>query len=166
MSPGPASPLVEVHLLELPVEVAGRAQQHVDELLREFALIHTGVAQPADVEHAPVPARLLVLVDALTDQFAGVSDDARDRLDAAIDRGDHVIADHLLTLPPEAAPASQVLGAMLDECDDYCASGDDLLTLATPPDLRDYRRWYLTEVAVQLGGGSPTPWPAFARSGA
>jgi hypothetical protein len=153
---------VDVHLLELPVPLAGRAQQHVEELMREFALVHASAAGPAGDSHRLVPARLLELVDSLAVRFAGVNDDARERLEAAIARGDRVIADHVLTLPPEAAAASEALGAMLDECDVYCAAGKDLLTLATPPDLRAYRRWYLDEIVAQLAGGAPTSWPAYA----
>lgn len=164
MSAPALSPSVEIHILELPVPLAARAQQHVDELMREFALIQSGTPEPADSDHPAVPARLLELVDTLTTRFAGVNDDARDRLEAAIDRGDEVIADHVLLLPPEAAPASEALGAMLDECDAYCAGGKDLLTLATPPDLLAYRRWYLSEVVAQLGGASPCPWPAYQHT--
>lgn len=148
--------MIDIHLLELPVPLAGRAQQHVDELLREFALIQ---ASTDDQHH--VPARLLELMATLTRQFEGVNDAARERLEAAVARRDQVIADHVLTLPPEASPASAALGALLDECDDYCSAGKDLLTLATPPDLLLYRRWYLDQVIDQLDGAAPVSWPDY-----
>ncbi len=160
MSTLEVSGLVEVHVLELPVPLAARAQQHVEELLREFALIQAGAAH-LDGSSLHVPRRLMELVQTLTARFAGVNDAARDRLDAAIVRGDAVIADHVLTLPPEAGPASVALGAMLDECDAWCRQGKDLLTLATPPQLLAYRRWYLAEVVTQLDGGPATSWPDF-----
>lgn len=163
MTPPATSDPVEVHLLQLPVPLAAAAQEHVDELMREFALIQGGSAQE-EGDHAAVPARLLELVDTLTTRFAGVNDAARDRLEAAIERGDRVLDDHVLVLPTEAAAASQALGDMLDECDAYCASGKDLLTLATPPDLLAYRRWYLDEVVAQLGGARPKPWTGSAES--
>lgn len=147
------SPTVAVHLLALPVPIAAKAQQHVDELLRDFALM-----QGSD-EERHVPRRLLDIVDRLTKQFAEVSDDARSRLEASLARGDKVIDDHVLELPPEAGPASQALGDILDEADEYCRQGRHLLTLATPPDCLTYRRWYLSEVIGQLAGAAPTPWP-------
>jgi hypothetical protein len=155
--------MVEVHLLALPVQIASRAQQHFDELLREFALMQGGEDDPGEGEHRPVPQRLLDIVDGLTKQFAGVNDAARERLEAAVLRGDRVIEDHVLELPPEAAPGSQALGDILDEADDYCRQGEHLLTLETPPDCLAYRRWYLSEVIDQLGGAAPTPWPESAH---
>ena len=53
---------------------------------------------------------------------------------------------------------------MLDEADRYCRQGRHLLTLATPDDLLAYRRWYLREIAEQLAGAAPVPWPVYARA--
>ena len=39
------SPLIDVHLLALPVPLAARSQQHFEELMREFVLIATGHQQ-------------------------------------------------------------------------------------------------------------------------
>ena len=149
---------IEVHLLALPVPVAARAREHFEELIREFALVHAGAS---DGQGPEVPRRLMDMVEALTTRFAGVNDEASQRLEEAIDRGDALIEDHVMVLPPEAGPASQALGAMLDEADDFCRQGRHLLTLATPPDLVAYRRWYLGEVAGQLAGAQPTPWPRY-----
>lgn len=151
--------LVPVHLLELPVPLAVQAQQHVEELMREFALI-TGGRDSGEAHHH-VPRRLLQLVDVLTEQFAGVNNDASERLAKAIDSGVQVIDDHVLELPAEAGPASTALGVMLDEADDYCRSGQDLLTLATPDECVAYRRWYLTQVVEQLDGKPAVSWPDF-----
>jgi hypothetical protein len=148
--------LVPVHLLQLPVPLAARAQQWFEELMREFTLMHAGTAEAA---HREVPARLTEMIDTLTTRFAGLNDDARNRLDAAIDRRDLVIADHVMHLPHDAAAASIGLGAMLDEADEFCRQGQHLLTLAEPAEVRAYREWYLAEVVKQLGGGTPTPWP-------
>ena len=151
-----APTLTAVHLLALPVPIAAKAQQHFDELLREFALMQGG---SHDEGHAAVPRRLLEIVDRLTKQFAAVNDAARERLEAAVARGDQAIDDHVLELPAEAGPASSALGDILDEADEYCRQGKHLLTLATPPDCLAYRRWYLSEVIEQLQGAAPTPWP-------
>jgi hypothetical protein len=158
------SALVTVHLLDLPVPLAARSRQWFEELMREFALIQAGAAD--DHESRAVPAQLMAMVDRLTAQFSGVNDEPRDRLEAAIDRGDPVIADHAMDLPVEAEPAIRALAAMLDAADDYCRQGQHLLTLATADDLLTYRRWYLGQIADQLTGAAATPWPEFARNGA
>jgi hypothetical protein len=147
-----------VHLLALPVPLAAGARQHLEELLREFTLIH---ASAADGTGPEVPRRLMAMVDALTSRFAGLNDDARERLDRAIDRGEAVLADHIVMLPPEAGPAAQALGDMLDSADEYCRQGRHLLTLATSDDVVAYRRWYLGEVTGQLRGAAATPWPQY-----
>ncbi|MDP9441273.1 MAG: hypothetical protein M3P34_03640 [Actinomycetota bacterium] len=52
---------------------------------------------------------------------------------------------------------------MLDEPDEFCRSGNQLLTLATPPELLAFRRWYLREFNAQLQGQPPLPWPEADR---
>ena len=47
----------------------------------------------------------------------------------------------------------------LDEIDRYCEQGQ-LLTLAATPAVRQFRRWYVQEVADQLAGHPPRPWAA------
>jgi hypothetical protein len=150
-------PLQTVHLLELPVPLAAKTQQHFEELMREFTLVAASAHGGHPDHHVPV--RLMQLVDALTQQFAGVTSDAEQRLAEAIDRGQTVIADHQLDIPAAAGPASQALGDLIDEADDYCRGGEHLLTLASPPDCVAYRRWYLGEVIGQLAGAEPIPWP-------
>jgi len=88
--------LVAVHLLALPVPLAARSQQHFEELMREFLLIADGHQHG----HSPheVPARLMNLVHTLVQQYGAVTGPAEERLADAIDRGDQVIEDHLLTL--------------------------------------------------------------------
>jgi hypothetical protein len=53
---------------------------------------------------------------------------------------------------------------MLDEADEYCRSGQALLTLETPPDAKLFRQWYLDEFIGQLSGAPPTPWPEYAAA--
>jgi hypothetical protein len=153
----PAADLVPVHLLQLPVPLAARAQQHHEELMREFALLSAG---PDDAE-AHVPRRLLDLVHGLSERFSGFGDAPRGRLQVAIARGDDVIDDHVLELPREAGPASQALAASLDEAEDFCRRGRHLLTLAAPEDCVAYRAWYLSQVVGQLSGAPAVSWPDF-----
>lgn len=152
---------VEVHLLQLPVELWSRVQQHTDELLRELALI---AARKPDEQHA-VPARLTELMSRLTARFDGVSSAQEDQLFAAAAAGRRTIDDLAFELPAElaepAAAASAELGRMLDEADAYCAQGEHLLTLASPQEFVDFRWWYLDQFTDQVAGSAPTPWPDY-----
>jgi anti-anti-sigma factor len=85
-----------------------------------------------------------------------------DTLNGLVEQGaDH--ADVLIPVlgePAERADAVQALADLLDEIDAYCEAGDQLLTLATPPDLRQFRAWLFHEVIGQLRGAAPSPWSA------
>ena len=78
---------------------------------------------------------------------------------AALGRGDRTI-DLRYDVPPEVADGVVRLGALLDEADEFCRSGD-LLTLATLPGNLAFRRWYLEEFARQVAGQLPCPWSVF-----
>jgi hypothetical protein len=159
MSTDELGPLVDVHLLEVPVQLWLQSQEQADELLREFALIAAG----QDDSGHEIPTRLTELVAALNRQFGGRSGEVEDRLFAAAQAGEQVIDDLVLTVPAAAAPASQALGAMLDEADEYCRKGQDLLTLATPEQLVRFRWFYLDNVTDQVEGRPPVPWPLYRR---
>jgi hypothetical protein len=65
-------------------------------------------------------------------------------------------------VPAAASEASLRLQEILDEADAYCLAGTHLLTLATPPDLTRFRRWFLEEFINQLAGAAPVPYPDYA----
>lgn len=156
MSEADAPELVEVHLVDYPLDLFLRAQEHADDLIRELTLIANSPA--VESGHSDLPARLLVLVEQLTHQYAGVSDDVEQQRDAALDRGDtHV--DLTYRVPRHIADAVRHLGTVFDEADDYCRQGEHLLTLATPPDALAYRHWILEEFVAQIEEGrAPVPW--------
>jgi hypothetical protein len=156
--------LHDVVLLELPLALHGRAQEHSAELMREMYLIaqaqHGKAEELADDGQHPLPRRLMELVDALTSSYGGLTNDQNRQLGDAIEGGRDSI-DLAYRVPLGAAGAAQQLGDMLDEADDYCRQGQHLLTLATPPELVSYRRWYLSEFTAQLAGEPATPWSRF-----
>lgn len=151
--------LVEVRLVRYPLTLWQEAQEHVDELLREFALI----AQ-CDDELSSVPRRLLDLVAELTATYAGLSTVTERERDEALLRGETEV-DLLYLLPADASGAVVHLGDMLDEADAYCRRGDHLLTLQTPPEQLRFRHWFLSEFTRQLAGEPPIPWPAYPAAG-
>jgi hypothetical protein len=155
-----APELHPVRMLQLPVQVWAASQEHHDELLREFALMTAGLDE-RDGESAPVPVRLLRLVEQLTASFAGSSDEQEAHLFAAAARGDEVVDVLEFALPEAAGPACVQLEQLLDEADDYCRAGHHLLTLATPEEIRLFRSWYLGEIRDQVAGAGPVPWPDY-----
>lgn len=150
----PASPdveLVEIRLLGLDLRVLGRANEHIEELLREFSFLSPRT------ENDSVPRRLLDLVAELRQTYTPVTAETQTLIDAATARGDETV-DLTVRVPPHARQACIHLGALLDEADAFCRAGD-LLTLETPADALALRRWYLGQFVAQIDGEAPTPWP-------
>lgn len=152
------SPLVSVPILRIPVPLWARTQEHIDELLREFTLIAAQLRDHRD--RLGVPFRLVELVRELTADYGGLNIDRENLLADAAARGVAEI-DLVYQLPPQAAEASRRLQDILDEADEYCRAGAHLLTLATPPDMTRFRRWFLDEFVNQLSGAPPTPYPEY-----
>ena len=143
--------LVEVHLIGVPLEERQRAAQHFDELMREFALM------AGDATAGTVPSRLLELRNALLARFSSFLAGAGAEMDAALARGATSIDVHY-RVPASIGTAAAQLDALLDEADEYCRSGDHLLTLAAPERAVRFRRWYLGEFVRQVAGQPPEPW--------
>lgn len=149
--------MVEVRLLGLPVALWARTQQHTDELLREFVLIAVQLHDEADTA-APLPVRLTQVVEELSATYGAFSTAQVDRLFRAAAAGEDAL-DLTYLVPAAAADAARHLADLLNEADEYCRSGQHLLTLETPAELIRFREWYLEEFRRQIGGARPTPWP-------
>lgn len=145
---------VQVHLLDVPVQVWGRTREHTAELMREFALLQVGEDTGTATRH--VPSALLQLVADLRLRYGGTPEqDAQ--LDAALEGG-VLTQDFVYDVPAEAVEACLALQAMFDAADDYCAQGRELMTLVSPVDQQAFRTWYLEEFIRQVRGQDPTPW--------
>ena len=158
-APTPIGPgLVQVCLQDLPLDLEHRSSEHYAELFREFALI----AERQPELRVQVPGRLLALVDELTEQFSGFTRGQEAEVAAAHERGAASL-DLDYVVPVDAGPAAGRLDALLDDADDFCRSGGSLLTLAAPPEVVRYRRWYCAQFTDQCAGRDPiawTDWPA------
>jgi len=150
------SDLLEVHLVGVPVALWAEAQQHTDELIREFTLLAVSLRETGS--HSEVPVRLVELLEALTERYSAVTAEQETILATAALRCQAEIDDLVFRVPAEAAAAGVHLQALLDEADDYCRAGRHLLTLATPPEIVRFRNWYLDAFSDQLAGKPPTPW--------
>lgn len=148
--------LVDVRVVGLPVALAREAQEHFDELSREF--LH--LANSDEALRHDVPGRLLALSDDLRMRFSAFTNDNERLLDEATERGEETI-DLIYQVPHEAGPAAAELADLLDEADRYCAAGTYLLTLTTPPGALAYRRWYILQFVDQVAGAEPVPFAAW-----
>jgi hypothetical protein len=148
--------LIKVQILGLPIAEQIAASQHFDELLREFGYLHG-----EDATGTGVPSRLMRLRDELSGRFDTFTAGVTAEMDAAITSGAETV-DLVYELPGAAAGAAQHLGELLDEADEFCRSGEHLLTLATPPGPLRFRRWFLAEFCRQAAGEPPTPWAAYS----
>jgi hypothetical protein len=156
---GDITELRTVRLLRIPLPVQMRSTEHFDGLMREFALIAMDADRDGDPSSRHVPARLLDLVAELTQQYSSFTADVTAERDAAIARGESEI-DLTYRVPVSVVDATRRLEVLLDEVDDYCRSGQHLITLETPPESRAFREWYLSEFVAQIEQGrDPVPWP-------
>lgn len=155
MSGSAGDDLSEVRILGFPMDIQARAQEHMDDLLREFMLIAAANEQSSE---SHVPRQLLDLIQEVQQDYAGMTAEQDAQMTEARESGVSSI-DLVYRLPASVAKAALRLGEALDEADSYCLAGQHLLTLATPPDALGFRRWYLGEFIAQIGGAGPTSWP-------
>ena len=147
------SELVEVKMLQVPVALWQQSSAHMDAVRREFDIIK------ADLPRDSVPHQLSELIESLDERFGRMAGPARQELYDAVERGDQEIT-LVYRLPPEVADGARQLEDLLDRVDEFCRR-EALLTLATPPDVLAFRRWYLGEFVRQIEEGQvPTPWEA------
>ena len=155
--------LITVRVLRMPMAVSARSTQHFEELMREFALITLDTERDRESTDStrPVPERLLDVVAELTNEFAAFTTAVTAQREEAAARGDSEI-DLTYHMPPSTPEAVRQLDALLEEVDDFCRSGQHLITLATPPESLAFRRWYLHEFIAQMERDEPpVPWPDY-----
>ena len=158
-----APELQTVQVLRLPMAVSARSSQHFDDLMREFALITLDTDRDRETTDSqrPVPVRLLTLVAELTTEFAAFTTAVQAQREEAAARGDSEI-NLTYHMPPSTTDAVRQLETLLEEVDDFCRSGQHLITLATPPESLAFRRWYLRQFIEQMElGHPPVPWPDY-----
>jgi hypothetical protein len=147
----------------MPMAVSARSSQHFDELMREFALITLDTERDRESTDStrPVPERLLDVVAELTNEFAAFTTAVTAEREEAAARGDSEI-DLTYHMPPSTTDAVRQLDVLLDEVDEFCRSGQHLITLATPPESLAFRQWYFNEFIGQMERNEPpVPWPDY-----
>ena len=139
-----------VRILNLPVDLHRRSEEHNDTLSRELAFV-AALDDPTSA-----PARLRALSEALNGRYTGLGDAQQLQLAEAV-RTNLTSVDLDYRLPVELAEVMERVWDLLEEVEDFCRSGD-LLTLVTPPDVHAFRKWCRDEIVEQLRGAAPRPW--------
>jgi hypothetical protein len=147
-----ADAVTSIVLRGYPVRVGQRQQEHLDEVRREFQLL--ALSRPEVRDH--VPGRLLELVDTMSVRFSReLEEPRRVREQAVLDGVEQV--DLVYPAVPGAAEVMTTWWNVMREVDVYC-SNDELLSLATPPDVLALQRWVVSEIVAQAAGAAPTRW--------
>jgi anti-sigma B factor antagonist len=146
---------MQLELLNFPVGRFQRALEHARAVQRELDVLRVEGARAGHI-----PRSSDEVITDLDARFTGYRA-TMDTLDALVEQGaEHAdVSIPVLGDPEERAIAIQGLADLLDEVDAYCEGGDQLLTVVTPPDLREFRAWLFAEVIGQLRGAAPSPSP-------
>ena len=153
------APRYEVHLGWVPTELLISAKAHIDNVVREIALMK-GPSEDA----TKLPPETIGLLARVTEDFAEARDEIKRQALEATRRG-AVFTDLTLHLPVAAATAGLRYLAALDEADRQARSAR-LLTVAAPPSHRLFREWYVRALVDRLRaasrGDTPPPVTTFS----
>jgi hypothetical protein len=145
----------EAVLLDYPLRLWARQQEHIDGLIREFTLLLSGRETGQAGESAP--ERLIALAEMFNARFGPMLADITTAREEALRSG----LDRMDSRVPLVDGTPELLGGVTDvlsDVDAYCARGA-LLTLARPPELVALSNWSISELIAQYRGAEPTPWP-------
>lgn len=144
----------EALLLDYPLRLWDRQQDHTRELLREFTLMLAGVH--SGTAHTP-PRQLVELAQGFHERFGPLLESLHNvrqaELDAGRDRMDWRVP-LMRSMPSLLQQVDEVLLAV----DEYCASGE-MLALSRSSEQIAFQTWVTDEIRRQLAGGKPVPWP-------
>lgn len=136
---------MDVILLDVPVALWARSRAHLDRAIDEL-----GAGEG-------VPARIVALRARLRDTYPTIAETADAELRSASMRR----AESIDVAYPVPRRGRAELDDLLEALDDLDAHAGEVgrADLVTPPEVRSFRRWYFGEIAKQIDGGFPSPWP-------
>ena len=136
---------LEVDLGDVPTELLASAKEHLDNLVRELELTDLGAS--SGVTQA-IPADMIELIDTVVGEFAQVRRAVKEQALEALAEG-HERTSLRLSVPVGAADDAEAYLAALEQADRF-AKAVRLITLATPPQHRAFRRWYVHSLVSQM----------------
>lgn len=142
----------DVALVDFPVSRYLQMQQQHDAMLREFTLI---AIRPNAASN--VPRRLVGLAQEMQERYGEPGLPFRRGVEAAAGRGD-IVTTLELSIPLSTLRYVEDFLLLFEEGDDYCRTGH-LLTPPSPPEVVEFRRWFVGELIRQVrDGATPTPF--------
>lgn len=162
VAPTDAEPALElppgwvlVRLTGCPIELSIRQDKHLDELVRELQLVAADRDNPASRAIAAEIEGLLI--SPAHARLAG-----RRMAEQAQANGlDH--ADIEMAMPPEFAGLMRRLDLAVKRADQLCEQ-NQLLAVASPPEVRELRDWMAHEIIVQIEEhATPVSWAEWQR---
>lgn len=140
-----------VRLAECPVALSLQQDRHLDELVRELQLL--GAAEGRAESTALAHEIRDLLVSPAHARVVG-----RRTAERARDEGKEAV-DVEMAMPSEFSALIVRLQGAVTRADELCEAGR-LLTLTSPPQVRELRAWMTHEIVAQAETGAPpTPWP-------
>ena len=136
---------VDVILLDVPVPLWAKARERLERSLAELAT------------DEGAPARMAALRRRLRADYAFVAETADAEATSAAARRLATV-DVAYPVPVRARADVDAFATSLRELDAY-ARERGREDLAMPADCANFWGWYLGEIAKQLDGGFPAPWP-------
>lgn len=130
----------------VPVGLFLESQDQQHDLIRELQLIELD-ERLAD-ETAAVSKEVAALISDILTRYAQVRSVTRDQALAALDRGDETV-DLEVPVVPGMVEALQEWLRLLGVADELCHEGS-LLVLASRPEIRQLREWYVAGISRRL----------------
>ena len=146
-----AAPVASGHLVRIPgvpVRLVLTAAAQLDDLVRELGVTTLPSSLPPDT---------LDVADRFLGMTALVRDPFRTAARAAVERHERLL-DVSFTVGPEGVAALRGFLAVIEQITDLSIRGE-LLCLPPPPEVMEFRRWAVDEIARQVAGGAPLPCP-------
>jgi len=141
--------MVEIHFINMPVDLFSHLRRHFNELGRELRLL--SLTAPEQYPLALEFARLYLQIEHERRHVTGLQP-----LDEAIEAGLESV-DLTYLAPPTAPNSMSHLANLLDEI--YSTFGEESLLAVQPsPVLQSLQNWYLGEFERQSHGHAPIPW--------
>lgn len=133
-------------LPNVPVRLFLESQDHQHDLIRELQLIEIGGG--IDQATTEVSQRLAHLITEVLASYDAVRSSTREQARAALIRNEHVVTLRVPVHPGMAAALRRWL-KLLEQADQLCRHGE-LLLVASSPEVRRLRRWYVEQLTDQL----------------
>jgi len=143
--------------MRVPVDLYQALQEQNDAVQREVDLLLIG---GDDGLNSPVPPELLRLCQQLRTRF-GRSTSAYRANVAAAARQRQATVDLEAHMPAGSTEAARAYVELFERIEAFARDGH-LLVQPSTPEVAGIRRWFAEEMAAQLNGAVPTPFPARA----